>query len=300
MNTVLEEQLKKIDSVLDTDKLLHEENSSSVIQNYYRVNKLAYRIFHNSKGYLHMGLSTDGKYEPSDLEKPLLDIEAIIHKTAAQKVLELASGHGANSLFLAKRNPNVTFHALDLSTKPKKGFSRLDNTSFTTGDFHNLSKFDDNSLDLVFIIEALCYASDKEKVIGEVARVLRKGGRFIILDGYYSKLLYELDATEQKAAKLTSNGMAVGEFKYIEEFNKIIASSSLEIIEQEDLSNEVLPTMTRLSRFAKLFYKLGFIAKLLKIILPDMFVRNSVSGLLMPTLMKQGIAKYCRHELVKK
>jgi ubiquinone/menaquinone biosynthesis C-methylase UbiE len=299
MNNKLTKQLKKIESVIDTDNILSEQNDTGIIQSYYRVNKLAYRIFHNRKGYLHMGISKNGKFSPQDLEVPLQEIEKHIIEQKATKVLELASGHGANSLFLAKRNTNVEFHAMDFSTQPRKEFNNLHNTNFQAGDFHDLSNYESSSFDLVFIIEALCHASDKGKVIQEVARVLNSDGRFIILDGYYSKPLSELNPQEQKAAKLTSVGMAVEEFMYIGKFREVIKSTKFKILEETDLSQKILPTMERFGKLARVFFKLGFIAKLLQRVLPNMFIRNSISGLLMPTLIRHSIAKYYRHVLVK-
>ncbi|MBD3330880.1 methyltransferase domain-containing protein [Candidatus Peregrinibacteria bacterium] len=246
-----------------------------------------------------MGISDDGRYNSKDLEVPLIEIEKYIRHIRADNVLELASGHGANTLFLAKRNPNVHFFAMDLSTRPKKKFSELDNTSFQIGDFHDLTKYDKNSIDLVFIIEALCHASDKGKVLKEVARVIKKGGIFIVLDGYYSSPISDLSPDEQKVCALTSAGMVVGEFMYLENFHSLIESSGFDIIEETDLSEKVLPTMERFGRLARVFFRLGIIAKLLQRISPNMFIRNSISGLLMPLLIKDGIAKYYRHVLIK-
>ena len=99
--------------------------------------------------------------------------------------LELASGLGTNSAFLARRNPNILFDAIDLTSKPllcnKKSPTHV---SFRICDFHNLSTLLENFYDLVFVIESLCCSTDKPRVLKEVKKRLRPGALFIVVDGY--------------------------------------------------------------------------------------------------------------------
>lgn len=218
----LERRLNDIREIINIENLLKERNTEEIVKSYYKINKLAYRVFHNSKGYLHMGISSDGKYSHSDLEVPLLKIEQLIKDDKAGKVLELASGHGANTVFLAKRNPDVEFSATDLSTKPKSKFYKLENTNFVYGDFHNLEQYEDNFFDLVFVMEALCHSNNKKKVLEEISRILKVGGKVVIYDGYFGKSYEELSEFEKTASRLTSTGMAVGKFGNLKRFEEDI------------------------------------------------------------------------------
>ncbi len=287
-------------TVLDTDRYLTETNSGKVVRDYYQTNKIAYRLFHNRQGFLHMGLSDNGHYRSDDLLKPLIQIGEYIRNRNGFSVLELASGQGANTTYLAEQYINVDFTALDYSTRPKKEFYKLNNTKFDFGDYHDLKKFYDSSFNLVFIIEALCHANDVSKVISEVKRVLKPDGYFIIFDGYYGKNPANLDEAEEEARKLTATGMAVKDFQYLPDFQTIIKKNGFMIIEETNLSSKVLPTMKRFEKLAKAFIKLGVFGKLLTKILPDMFVRNAISGYLMPELIEQGVAVYYKHILQKK
>lgn len=176
----------------------------------------------------------------------------------------------------------------------------MDNTEFDFGDYHDLSKFNDASFDLIFIIEALCHANDIKKVVSEVKRVLKPDGYFIIFDGYYGKSPTQLDEIELQASKLTATGMAVKEFQYLPDFQSIIQRNGIKVVEEANLSKKVLPTIKRFEKLAKAFIKLGLLGKVLTKFLPDMFVRNAVAGYLMPELMEQGIAVYYKHVLQKK
>jgi len=296
----LEKRLHDIREIINVENLLKEQNTEDIVKSYYKINRLAYRVFHNRKGYLHMGITTDGKYSHSDLEVPLLEIGQLIKDDKTKKVLELASGHGANTVFLAKENPDVEFFATDLSTKPKKKFYSFNNTSFEYGDFNNLEMYDDSQFDLIFIMEALCHSNNKRKVLEEMHRVLKFGGKVVIYDGYFDKDYEELSDDEKMASKLTSVGMAVGEFGNLEKFEKEIGLTGFEIIKKENLSNNILPTVRRFERLSTIFFRNKFFGKIVKILLPDMFVRNSISGYLMPVLLKEKIAVYYKHILEKR
>lgn len=295
----VERRLNDISGIINIENLLKERNTKEIVKSYYKINKLAYRVFHNRKGYLHMGITNNGKYSHSDLEVPLLEIEALVHGDKIKKVLELASGQGANTVFLAKRNPLVEFFAIDLSTKPKKEFYRLMNTNFEYGDFHNLKKYKDNSFDLIFIMEALCHSNNKRKVLEEMHRLLKFGGRVVIYDGYFDKDYTELNSNERKACTLTSVGMAVGEFGNLNKLEEEIKRTGFEIVEKENLSNNILPTVRRFEKLSTIFFRNKYVGNVLKSFLPEMFVRNSISGYLMPVLIREGIAVYYKYVLRK-
>lgn len=295
----LEQKINKIKSILNIKILLEEENSKEIVKSYYRINRLAYKIFHNWKGYLHMGISEGNKYTFTDLEVPLLHIEKIIHEDNATKVLELASGQGANSIFLAKRNPKMKFYAMDLSTRPRKAFYKLKNTQFTFGDFHDLKQYEENYFDIIFIIEALCHSNDKTKVLKEISRILKYNGKLIIYDGYFAKKPNDLSTLEKIACKLISSSMAVGDFANLNELEKQSNQTGYSIIYKEDLGEKVYPTMKRFEKLSSIFFNNKFFGKVIKHVLPEKFIRNSISGYLMPTMLDEGIAVYYRHILEK-
>jgi arsenite methyltransferase len=296
----LKQKLDDIKSIMEIEHLLEEKNSKEIVKRYYLVNRIAYTLFHSMKGYVHMALSEDGRYHAKDLEKMPQEVENHIQEIDAKKVLELASGHGANTLFLAKRNPKIKFFASDLSTKPKRGFYKLQNTSFEFNDYHNLDSYKSNSFDLIFIFEALCHSRDKEKVLSEMKRLVRPDGRVVIFDGYYGKSKDSLNKDELLASKLTSVGMAVGGFTEIDTFEKHIENIGLEILEKEDITNKILPNVKRFEKLSRMFFSLGFLSKLIIKIFPDIFVRNTLAAYLMLNLLENEVAVYYKHVLTKK
>lgn len=296
-NDNLKMYLKIIESNFNVNRLINEEQQNKQIRNYYLTNHLAYLLFHNRKGFMHMGLSKDNKYSDNDLLGQLKVIQKYIDKIKAQRVLELGAGNGSNSRYLAKNNQYVNFTGVDLSKKPSG--NKSSNYKQEVGDFHNLTDYPNGSFDLIFVIEALCHSTKKDLALNEVYKKLRKKGLFIIFDGYANKPISRFTEDELLAKKLTEKTMAVDSFDFIDDFEKVIKKSNFSIIAKKDLSQEIMPSLKRFEELALLFYKLPLVTNLIKFLLPQDLVKNSVAGLLMPTLVQKRVACYYLHVLQK-
>ena len=80
MEDTLENRIKQIERVVSTDVLLSQTQDEPQIKDYYIKNRLAYLLFHNSNGYLHMGISANDEYQEEDLEVAVNQINQEIHK----------------------------------------------------------------------------------------------------------------------------------------------------------------------------------------------------------------------------
>ncbi len=292
----ISKKTEKIQKIFDVEKLLAKNTDTKSIAKYYKINKLAYSLFHNNQNLVHMGISRDGTYKKEDLlEQPNL-VKKYIKKTNARKVLELATGKGANSLYLAKEFPNVQFIGLDLPEgqlpPAKKSAKKTSNFTVVQGNFHNLQHFEEKSFDLVFIIEALCYSTKKEVVAKEVNRILKGKGIFIIADGYLGKKEESLKENELLAKKLVEKGMLVNKFENYKTVKNKITKAGFTLLEEEEVSEFILPTLYRFEKLARVAFQSTLFAKILVKTLPNAFTHNAVSGYLMPNLVKKGIAKY--------
>ena len=95
-------------------------------------------------------------------------------------VLDVASGDGALAELLAPRVKSMT--CVDVSSQVvRAGERRLGHLAavrFVQGDMHELP-FRDHAFDDALLMNALPYAHDVTRVLREVARVLRPGGRLV-------------------------------------------------------------------------------------------------------------------------
>ena len=119
------------------------------------------------------------------------DIEQLWEKAKiepGQAILDLGCGPGFGSIDLAEQvGPNGTVKAIDASEKylqflREQIASRgLKQVSVQQADIHQLP-LPDGSIDIVFVRWVLCFVEKPEQVIAEVARVLRPGGRLVVVD----------------------------------------------------------------------------------------------------------------------
>jgi SAM-dependent methyltransferase len=291
----LQQKLSAIKNVFDVDSILRLDTSPKEIAKYYNLNRLAYWLFVSRDGFVHMGLSEDGFLLPEDFKKTAVQISKLIAHKEAKEVLELATGKGGNLRYLASQHPNTRFYGLDLpgGQTDEGRFREYPNIEYSQGDYHDLSEYPSSTMDIVFVVEALCHAQPKQNVIQEVYRVLRPGGSFIVYDGYNLKPYKEMEPEEVLAVKLGWKGMLVNpDDMYIADFQKLVIDAGFEVEVTEDLGQSVLPTLKSLEKPASRFFKHPKLARLIKGLLPTYFVVNAISGYVMPDVVENNLCTY--------
>ena len=104
----------------------------------------------------------------------------LIKTFKVRKILDVATGTGDLALSLQKKMPKVEIIGLDLSKEMleiagKKGLSTYQGDALTM-------PFHDNQFDIVTVAFGLRNMKDWQKAIIEMKRVLRQGGKLLILD----------------------------------------------------------------------------------------------------------------------
>lgn len=286
-------RLARLAEFFDLDALAEAGAAPTDVQRYYRASRIAYSRYHDKQNTLHVGLSRDGTFRLEDVFAQLEIIAGHLPK-GADTVLELATGRGANAAWLAARFPTLDVHGIDLSPVQlryaRRAACRQPNYRPQQGNFHDLSAFEANSIDLAFVLDALCYSTEKSRVLAEIARVLKPGGVFVVFDGYGERA--DLTPGEARAARLLARGMAVPEFEPYRSFRATVAESPLTLAEERNYSAETLPTVRRFEGLAERFFRLGWRARMLNLILPRQLTANAVSGYLFPILLETGVVSY--------
>jgi arsenite methyltransferase len=292
----LKQKLEDIGKVFKIEDVLGVEANKEYVQKYYKINKIPYSLFHTKTDFVHMGISRDGVYKESDLIEAAKIVEKYLIQSNGSKVLELATGRGSNSIYLAKKFPTAKFYGIDLSDGQLeyavKKAKIVNNFYPASGNFHDLSRFKNETFDIVFVVEALCYSKDKSKVLSEVRRILKKGGFFIIIDGYSNKNPDQMTSDEKVALRLAEVGMALKKFELYGDFVNKIKEDNFKIEFEEDASQFVIPNMDRFERKASLFFKFHRLAKLFSVFLPKEFSYNALFGYLTSTLMRMNTCIY--------
>ncbi len=135
-----------------------------------------------------------GRILDSDLRRKMQSPEKVIQHSGIQKgmqVLEIGCGSGALTTFVARAVGNKgNVYALDIQPKMlqqlENKLSQPENRDITNIKLIESSAydlpFDDNSLDLVFMITVFGEIPDQNKALQEIKRVLKPGGILAITE----------------------------------------------------------------------------------------------------------------------
>jgi ubiquinone/menaquinone biosynthesis C-methylase UbiE len=293
----LESCLRQVGTVFDISHILNGPQARPQIIHYYFTNKLTL-LFYNWDGFFHYGISRNGKYETDDHKAHARIIEGYVRQRNAKKVMELGSGLGPNIAFLASRNPRVAFEGVDLSNKPLRRHATLPNARFCFGDYHDLSQFEDNSYDVIFVIEALCYSTDKPRVLREVRKKLRDGGLFIIIDGYQRDRAEPLSFSEEVMWRLIAKSLACETIERVDVVENYMRKE-FSVVVAQDLTELVAPSLFRFEPLARFYFSHPAIARAVNTFVPHDVAKNTIHILLMPISVERQIGCYYIHVLQK-
>jgi ubiquinone/menaquinone biosynthesis C-methylase UbiE len=242
-----------------------------------------------------MALNYDGQFSKDGYFGQAKIIQEYINQTHAKKVLELASGKGFNSTYLAKQNPDVEFIGIDLTPEHVKFANEnaqgISNLKFEQGNFQDL-QFPDDSFDLVFEVESVCHATDMKKALSESRRVLKSQGFFIVIDGFRSPDFDSFSEDLKTAAKLAEISMAVEKGWKINEWTSLCETVGLKVEKMDDLSMAIMPNLSRFQFLARGFFKFPSISRTILKAMPYYLVQNAIAGIFMPFTIGAGMQKY--------
>jgi ubiquinone/menaquinone biosynthesis C-methylase UbiE len=293
----LQDALAKIDETFSIKAVL-KDFDQDVMAQYYKQSERGYRRYHSQEGSLHFALNEDGVFDPAGYYGQPKFVEQQLQAISAQRVLEVGSGKGFNSEFLAQRHPQVEFVGLDLMPLNIKLAQRkanaLTNLSFQLGDFNHIP-FPDQQFDVVFGVECLCYSLDNHQTLAELYRVLKPGGRLVVFDGYRNPGFETFPEEVQLAVSLFETSMAVQQgmneiAAWIETSQKI----GFILVENTDITESLYPNIDHLHRLALRYFAANGIMRRLSLFFQKYLVRNAIFALVGPTLFGQGIASYYR------
>lgn len=294
-NNIFEKKLAKVNKIFDIEKVHNAPTDPSSVSKYYKINRIPYSIIYRGHDAIHLGITYGEIY---DRKEDILEQARIVEKYLpknATKVLELGTGRGINSGYLASKYSGIKFIGLDLkgghTHYAQKKASKTNNFLVEIGDFHDLSRFEKETFDIVFVVEAICYSTDDKKIFNEVKRILKDNGLFIVIDAFSSKK--NPTAIELIIKKGIEKGMAVPEFTHYNEFKEIAKKSGYSLIHEEDLSKYVMPSLKRVEKYANWFFSFPLpIQKFFVSIFPEEFNNNAISGYFMSDSVLSGLYKY--------
>lgn len=301
----LAEALALVDTVFDDRQIATRSIEADDVVEYYRQSERAYRMFHSGEGALHIGLVDEQLAEASDdmghSRHAQLFAEQL-GETDARHAIEFGCGMGYNVRALARRFSKVEFTGVDLSKRHVEAATRegreLQNAAFEVGNYEQL-RFSDASFDAVLAIETLCQTGDQSNALTEAFRLLRPGGRMMVIDCFRNAPLNTFDDDMQRAAVLVEKTAAVDAFAEVDSWKEMVRTVGFDIMVSTNRSSETARDLARLYKLGRRFFKMSAAVKLIRRAMPPLAMENSVCGLLMPYTVGQGAHGYYSFVLEK-
>lgn len=292
-------RLHLLENFIDLKDLEHYAASEiDQIRRYYKECDKYYKKLYHPAGFMHLGVSQDDLVRrPDDEYRQLYFIQEQIHKQDAKKILELGCGHGINSIFLAQQNSNRDFIGLDLSLRKKP--TGINNFTQLQGDYHDMPGIEDNSIDVMFTIEALCYSTQKNKFLATCQKKLKSNGCLIIVDPYAGSSKFE-EPLAEKILIMVARSTMVLRFDPIDEIRKLFHDADFVIETELDWTTNVIPAAKVLEAKSLRLLRSKPLKTLARHLLPRMVRNNIVAALFMALVCEQRIANYRCHKLVKR
>ncbi len=267
------------------------------ISRYYDLSEIHYNFYWDLRksNSLHYGYWDE---HTKTFREALMNINRVLAGmagiTPGDRVLDAGCGTGGSAVWLADHlNCDVT--GISLNAKQVSRAKELaaangvsDKAHFDQQDYLHTT-FPDQSFDIIWAIESVCYANDKSEFVREAYRLLKKGGRLIIADFFKRDNLQGRDAA---AVKRWANGWAINDYATSEEFSDHLSNACFTNIQVVDASHAIMPSAKRLYRS----YFIGIVAsKLYRIFKgkPTGLARNNVdTAYLQYKTLRRGLWKY--------
>lgn len=193
-----------------------------------------------------------------DQHQALLNKNAILYQKAAiqaqDRVLDAGCGIGGSSIWMAREHGN---HVTGITISAKQAaYARQhaqrhrvsEQVNFEVADFC-ATPFPDESFDAVWALESSCHALNKADFLAEAWRVLRKGGRLVVCDGFL--LQREFDDRQWQAVVACLNGWAVPNLCDRTEFSDLLSAQGFSQIICHDITQQTQASAEHMYKVAK-------------------------------------------------
>ena len=247
-------------------------------------------------GSKHFGFYPTGKADIPEEQAQIL-LQDLVAKNLAlqrgQRVLDAGCGQGIVSTYLAKKyGPNIFGITLVPFEVEKAGklaneLGVSNTTHYQVMDYSSTS-FPNNYFDAIYTTETLSHSTDIRKTLQEFFRILKPGGTIALFE-YTTAAGEKFTEWERRMFNLVVEGSAMMGLKDFEhgQFTKVIRSAGFESVNEQNISENILPSFYRIHKLSVWPYKLVKLFGLQK------FFINITAGYEYYKMAEKGLFRYC-------
>lgn len=255
------------------------------VRRYYESTKSDYRhIWHTDKTKsMHYGFHTRPNISHDDaIIEMIRQLANFASITGDDLVLDAGCGMGGSTNWLSE---NIGCGVIGVDISPTQievaKANAIVGTRFYNMDFCETS-FPSEWFTVVWALESVCHAPDKQKFVREAYRLLRPGGRLVVADGF---------GTQPNSSKVLE-GWAVSDLAGIEQFMEYMKVAGFRNTSFRDITGSVMPSSRRMYIAALVLYPVHLLCRV-------MCMRGSVQSRNVETAIEQyrllssGVFRYC-------
>lgn len=266
------------------------------IIDYYDQTEIDYRlVWHlDSQMALHFGFwdqTTKNFNQALQRENEILS--RLVKIKRSDKVLDAGCGVGGSAIYLAKK---YGLRVVGITLSRKQVIRAEDNalkhkvdhlTQFKVMDFTRTS-FKNDTFDVIWAIESVCHAQSKEKFIKESFRILKKGGRLIVADGFALKKNF---TKKEQVMMKWLKGWGVDFLETTDNFKRFLLGVGFKKITYQNMTKNILPSSKRLYRY---FFPAWVITRLAQWLglRSKIQTGNVISAYYQYQVIKKGLCQY--------
>jgi tocopherol O-methyltransferase len=276
-------------------------NSCETIVDYFDHTLPIYKKYwyRNSESYaLHYGFWEKGT---KNFNESLINTNRFLAETLKISrndiILDAGCGVGGSSIWLAKtfQSKVIGITISEQQMKEAKRLAKINNVEHLV-DFKVKSYLDtgflSESFDVVWAIESVCYSEQKQDFLKEAFRLLKKGGRLAVADGFQSRDFENM--AEEEMMKTFNDGLAVPNIAQVGDFKDYLANVGFRNISFWDKTSAILNSASRIYYLCRFIYPLRKILKMFKhnSRTLEILEKNNRAGIVQYQLVKSGLGKY--------
>jgi len=195
-------------------------------------------------GYFERGVRShaDAVLHMNDVVWELLNVPS----ATSGEILDAGCGVGGTSIYLAQKYPQVSFTGITIVPTHVTMAERFAdkrhvkaNTQFLLQNYCKTT-FPDSSYDGIIALESAIYANKNEDLVAELYRVLKPGGRIVIIDGFRTEKL--IPQSLMKIYKIWLDGRALVDLEKVTAFASYMQHLGFHDVKVRNISSHVLPS----------------------------------------------------------
>jgi cyclopropane fatty-acyl-phospholipid synthase-like methyltransferase len=256
---------------IDWENIVMNEDINAKIEKYYDDSTFFYRYFWMKKKNLSMHYGFWDKNTKGIDDAFINENKYVADSLGIQKgdnVLDAGCGFGGTAIWIAENygahvtGVTITKKHIPLAKKFAKERGVSDLVKYELKDFCDTG-LPSGSFDKIYGIESICYAVDKYDFLKEAFRLLKKGGKLIVCDGFLAK--DTLSETDKKYYNDLCVGWALPNLSQYSKFETDLKELSFRNIQSQVATNKVIKSSEDMYKSSKFIHPMVVLLEKLRL-----------------------------------